>query len=196
MPRVTALTPDRAGSQVLVELDGTPWRRIPVEAAVRAGLATDLELRRADLRRLRRELRRGEALDVAARALRHRDRSRATLSARLTAAGISPWAREQALDALTHAGIVDDERFAAGRARALAARGSGDALIRADLAAAGVSEAEANRAIASLAPERERAIELAEERGRTVATARWLGRKGFGQDAIEAALPTFVADWS
>jgi SOS response regulatory protein OraA/RecX len=183
VPRVTALTSDRTGSHVLVELDGAPWRRIPVEIAVGVGLGTHAELGRPELRRLRRELRRGEALDAAVRALRHRDRSRAMLRERLVGAGIAPWACEQALDALTRAGIVDDARFARGRARALADRGSGDALIQADLLAAGVSEAEVTRTIAAA-------------RGATIATARWLARRGFGEEAIEAALPTFIADQS
>lgn len=196
MPQVTALTPDRTGNHVLVELDGAPWRRIPVEIAVRVGLATKVELGRAELRQLRRELRRGEALEVAARALRHRDRSRATLRARLAGAGIAPWACEQALDALARAGVVDDGRFARARADALAARGSGDALIRADLLASGVSAPETTRAIGQLDPERERALRLAAARGESPATAHWLARRGFGDDAIEAALPRFVADES
>lgn len=196
MPRVTALTPDRTGSHVLVELDGAPWRRIPVEIAVRVGLATDAELGRAELRRLRRELRRGEALDAAVRALRHRDRSRATLRARLVGVGIAPWACDQALETLARAGIVDDERFARSRARTLADRGSGDALIQADLLAAGVSEPKAMRTIGELEAERERAIRLAAARGASVSTARWLARRGFGEESIEAALPTLVADES
>ena len=193
MPQVTALTPDRTGSRVLVELDGEPWRRIPVEVALRVGLATHAELERTDLRRLRRELRRGEALDAAARALRHRDRSRATVRARLLASGIAPWACEEALDALTRAGVLDDARFARARARALADRGSGNALIRADLIAGGVAGAQTDVAIAELEPERERAIGLAATRGHSVATARWLARRGFGEESIEAALPSTVA---
>jgi SOS response regulatory protein OraA/RecX len=196
VPQVTALTPDRAGKHVVVELDGAPWRRIPVEVAIRVGLATEVELGRAELRRLRRELRHGEALEIAARALRHRDRSRATLRARLAGAGIAPWACEQALDTLVRAGVVDDERFARTRAEALARRGSGDALIRADLLASGVSVSAATRAIDELDSERERAIRLAAARGASTATARWLARRGFGDDAIEAALPRFVADES
>jgi regulatory protein len=196
VPRVTALTPDRTGSHVLVELDGAPWRRIPVEIAVRVGLASHAELGRPELRRLRRELRRGEAIDAAVRALRHRDRSCAALRARLLGAGIAPWACEQALETLARAGVVDDERFARSRARVLADRGSGDALIEADLAAAGVSEPEAARTIGELEPERERAIRLAASRGESMATARWLARRGFADDAIEAALPTLVADGS
>ncbi len=194
MPLVTALTPDRAGNHVLVELDGAPWRRIPIEIAVRVGLATEVELGRIQLRELRRELRRAEAVEVAARALRHRDRSRETLRARLSDAGIAPWACEHALDTLARAGVVDDERFARSRADTLAARGSGDALIEADLLAAGISGPATTRAIQELDPERERALRLTAARGESEATARWLARRGFGHDAIEAALPRLVAD--
>jgi SOS response regulatory protein OraA/RecX len=196
VPRVTGLTSEPAGTHVGVELDGAPWRRIPLEVAVRAGITADKELERADLRRLRRELRRAEALDIAARALRHRDRSRGALSARLAAARIPPWAREQALETLAQAGIVDDGRFAVGRAQALASRGCGDALIRAELAGAQVAELDVRAAVDSLEPERERAIELARVRGQSLATARWLARKGFDEESIEAALPALVADWS
>jgi regulatory protein len=196
VPRVTALTPDRGGLQVVVELDGTAWRRIPLEVAVRVGLARESELSRGDLRELRRELRRAEARDAAAKALVHRDRSRASLFARLRAAGIAPWAADQALDTLERAGIVDDERFARLRAATLAARGSGDALIEHELLTARVSETHVRAAIAALDPEPERAIRVTAGRGESAATARWLARRGFGQDAIEAALPTLVADES
>ena len=194
MPRVTALRPDRAGKHVLVELDGAPWRQIPVEVALRVGIAAEVELGRAELRQLRRELRRSEALEAATRALRHRDRSRATLRARLNAAGIAPRAAEEALHTLARAGIVDDERFAHARAAALAARGSGDALIQADLLAAGISGDPAAAAIAALEPERERALRVVAVRGETIATARLLARRGFAVEAIEAALPKLVAD--
>jgi regulatory protein len=193
MPHVTALKPDRAERYVVVELDGTGWRRIPVDAAVRAGLAIDVELGRPQLRHLRRELRRAEALETATRALRHRDRSRSALRARLRDAGIAPAACEDALDTLASAGIVDDDRFAVARANALAGRGSGDALIRADLTAAGVPDDIAAAALAALEPEHERAAGLVAARGESVATARWLARRGFGSDTIEAALPRLVA---
>lgn len=193
MPRVTALKPDRAERYVVVELDGTAWRRIPVDAAVRAGLALGVALGRPQLRHLRRELRRAEALEAATRALRHRDRSRGALRTRLRAAGIAPAACEDALDTLANAGIVDDDRFALARANALAQRGSGDALIRADLAAAGVPEHIVGTALEALEPESERARAVAAARGESVATARWLARRGFASEAIEAALPRLVA---
>ena len=194
MPRVTALRQDRARTHVLVELDGAPWRRIPIEIAVRTGLAVDVELDRPELRRLRRELRRAEALDLAVRALRHRDRSRATLRERLARAGVARAACEEALDTLTRSGIVDDERFARARANSLAARDSGDGLISADLLAAGVPDETTAAAIAELEPERDRAATVVAARGETMSTARWLAGRGFSEDAIEAALPRVVAD--
>jgi len=196
VPRVTALTAEPAGTHVVVELDGARWRRIPAEVALRVGLTRDSELGRGDLRTLGRELRRAEALAAATRALVHRDRSRATVLARLHAAGISRWAAGEALETLERAGIVDDGRFARSRASALAARGSGDALIEDDLRAAGVSDGDVQVALGALDPERERAIRVTATRGESRATARWLARHGFGQDAIEAALPTVVADES
>jgi regulatory protein len=193
VPRVTALAPGRAGTHVLVDLDGAPWRRVPLDVAVRSGLAVGSELGRPELRALRRELRRAEALDVATRALVHRDRSRATVRARLNEAGIAPWASEQALDTLERAGLVDDHRFARARAAVLAERGSGDALIQEELRGAGVSDEHVVDAIAALEPERERAMRAVARRGGSPATARWLARRGFGPDAIEAALPRVVA---
>ena len=193
MPRVTAVKPDRAERYVVVELDGAVWRRISIDAAVRAGLAPGVELGRPQLRHLRRELRRAEALEAATRALRHRDRSRGALRARLRAAGIAPAACEDALETLAGAGIVDDERFAVSRAAALAERGSGDALIRADLAAAGLSDDIVSAALEPLEPESDRAKAVTAARGESVATARWLARRGFASEAIEAALPSLVA---
>jgi len=193
MPRVTALKPDRAERDVVVELDDAPWRRIPVDVAVRAGLAPGVELGRPQLRQLRRELRRAEALEVATRALRHRDRSQEALLTRLRAAGIAPAACEDALETLARAGIVDDDRFAHARATALAERGSGDALIKADLDSAGVPTEVVDAAVGALEPERDRATALAAARGESVATARWLARRGFASESIEAALPSLVA---
>jgi regulatory protein len=193
VPRVTAIVSEPTGKHVLVELDGTPWRRVPRDVAVRTHLAVDSELDRAALRRIRRELRRSEALRAATRTLRHRDRSRGALRQRLLAAGISPWACEQALDTLAEAGFLDDARFAHERARVLAARGSGDALIRADLFGAGLGEAEVTDAVASLEPECDRAAAVVEVRGASGTTARWLARRGFCEEAIESSLPGLVA---
>jgi hypothetical protein len=116
MPTVTALREDRRG-RVAVELDGAPWRVLPVDVVVRAGISQGRSLDRPALRLLRRELRRAEALHVAGRALRHRDLSRRLLAERLERAAVSPAAAAESLETLERAGLVDDGRVACARAR-------------------------------------------------------------------------------
>jgi regulatory protein len=127
-------------------------------------------------------------LDLAISALRHRDRSTAELDARLAQRGVGRAEREEALETLERIGYVDDERFARTRAEQLAARGSGDALIRHDLEGRGIAVEHVEAALAGLEPERERAARITEHRGRSVKTARYLASRGFGPDALEAAV--------
>lgn len=134
-----------------------------------------------------------DPIDLAALALRHRDRSRAQVAARLAQAGVGDEARAEALETLERVGYLDDGRYAANRAAALAARGRGDAAIRHDLEAAGVAADAVEEAIAALAPEAERARTIAGRSGRTPMTAAQLARKGFSADAIEAAVGLDVA---
>jgi SOS response regulatory protein OraA/RecX len=191
--RVTALratTRDR----VAIELDGSPWRTVPTVAAVGAGLAVGRELDRPTARELRRLLRRAEALDVATRTLRHRDLSTAGVQERLARAGVPAPVREETLGVLDRAGVVDDNRYATTRARSLADRGYGDEAIRHDLDSRGVAVALVSRAIAGLPAETERAAEIVARRGPGARTARYLASKGFGDDAVEAAVGTPVAD--
>ena len=89
---------------------------------------------------------------------------------------------------MQRAGLVDDSRFAQSRAQALAERGKGDAAIRFDLRRQGVAEDEIDTAVASLEPERDRAERVIARRGAGVATARLLARRGFDEDAVEAAV--------
>jgi SOS response regulatory protein OraA/RecX len=174
-------------NRVAVEIDGNPWRVLPADVVVRAGLATGLALDRPTLRLLRRELRRAEALDVAARALRGRDLSREALALRLERAAVPPAAAEESLATLGRAGLVDDARVARSRARGLAERGYGDEAIRERLRAEGLEEHTAT-AVAELTPEAERAQTLITRRGQGPRTARYLAGRGFGEDAVEAAL--------
>jgi len=129
-----------------------------------------------------------EALGVAVRALQHRDRAAADVDARLERAGVGEDERRETLDALQRLGYVDDARFAASRAQALAARGHGDRAIRFDLQRQGVTSEDAEAAVAKLEPERARAEAIAARRGPGPATARYLARRGFGEDALEAAV--------
>ena len=188
-PRVTALTPSGPRG-VAVEVDGQPWRVVPREAAAAAGLAAGVELERAVLRTLRRELRRAEALGVAVGTLRHRDHTRASLEHRLAVRGVAPAARAEALEVLDRAGVVDDERHAHDRAALLAGRGAGDLLIADDLARRGVPEALVDTAVAAIEPEEERARRAVERLGLTPRTLRRLAAKGFREDTLEP----FVAE--
>jgi regulatory protein len=190
---VTALRARRPG-RVAVELDGAPWRVLPADVVVGVGLAVGERLDRARLRSLRGELRRREALAAATGALRHRDLSSRALDARLARRSVAPHERAAALQVLERAGIVDDTRFGATRARTLAERGWGDAAIRADLERQSVSDELIGPALESLPPEIERARALILRRGGGAATARWLARKGFGEEAIEAAARPGIAD--
>ena len=184
MAVVSALRELRNG-KVEVELDGAPWRRLPVDAVVRAELMVGRTLDREAARTLGRELRRSGALARATRALAAHDRSRRALDERLAAAGVPAAPRREALDTLAGAGLVDDARFAAGRAAVLAERGHGDAAIRFDLERQGVPDELVADALAALEPERERAKRLALRRGRGVRTARWLAARGFEPDTVE-----------
>jgi regulatory protein len=191
-PRVTALRPEQRG-RIAVELDGVRWRTVPADVAAAAGLIVGRELDRPALRELRRALRRFEALESATKTLRYRDASAQRLAQRLEAASVAPAARMEALDVLERAGLVDDARFAERRADALAERGFGDEAIRHDLEQQGVPAELRERAVAALPAETGRALAIVARRGPGSKTARYLAAKGFGEDAVEAALAGSVA---
>jgi SOS response regulatory protein OraA/RecX len=182
--RVTAVRPS-GPRRLAVEVDGRPWRVVPREVAATVGLAPGLELERAVLRALRRELRRAEALGVAVGALRHRDHTRASLERRLAGRGVAPAARAEALEVLDRAGVVDDARLAHDRAALLAGREAGDLLIADDLARRGVPAALVASAVAALEPEEERARRAVERLGLTPKTLRRLAAKGFREETLE-----------
>ena len=128
------------------------------------------------------------ALEVATRVLARRDYSERGLRERLRRAGVTDAEEEEALAALQQAGVIDDGRFAQARAQALAQRGKGDAAIRFDLRHQGVPAETAEAALASLEPESERAKRVIAQRGGGAGTARLLARRGFGDEAVEAAI--------
>lgn len=183
MPIVTALRPLR--DSVAVELDGCPWRTVPGAAAAEARLTVGCELDRERARTLGRALRRHRARDTAVRAVARRDHSRASLEARLERAGVRPRERGDTLAAAERAGLVDDARFAASRAQALGARGSGDLLVLQDLERHGIDERAARAALESLEPEPARAAQIAAARGLSARTLRHLAARGFSEEALE-----------
>jgi regulatory protein len=135
-----------------------------------------------------------DPIEIAARALQHRDRSRRQLDERLARAGVDDAGRAEALETLERVGYVDDSRYACARAASLAERGYGDHGIRHLLERDGVEPDTAAAALATLPPEHARAAALVARLGPGPKTAAHLGRKGFGDDAIEAAAePSFEA---
>jgi regulatory protein len=180
---VTALR-ERPRDRVEVQLDGAPWRVVPADAVVRAGLLVGRTLDRETARALARELRRSRALTDAVRALRHRDVSRRRLDERLARRGAGAEARADALATLERTGLVDDARVAASRARSLAERGYGDAAIRFALEGEQLAPELVAEAVAALEPERERVKTLLSDPSDRK-TLRRLAARGFAAETLE-----------
>ena len=128
MAVVTALRAQRPG-RVAVDLDGAAWRTLPAEPVLRAGLRVGVEIDRPTARRLRRELRRAEALAVAGRGY-----GDAAIAADLERRGVPREASVEALRALApeadRARKVVAERGAGTKtARFLASKGFGEEAI-------------------------------------------------------------------
>lgn len=197
-PVVTALRAHsrrgRVAGRVAVDLDGRPWRTVPLEAVVAAGLAVGRELDRASARALGRELRRVEARQVALRALRARDHTSVSLAQRLADRGTRPALNQETVEVARRAGLVDDRRFASERAALLARRGAGDLLIAHDLEHHGVPAAVVSIAIEGLEAEAARAALVMEARGRSARTARFLVAKGFSEATLEPLVAELAAD--
>jgi|SRR5581483_1953533 len=134
-----------------------------------------------------------DPLEIAAGALRHRDRSRREVDERLERAGVADEARAETLEALERLGYVDDARYAAARAATLAGRGRGDAAIRHDLEQRGVEGELVEGALAALEPEAGRARALVQRLGATPGTAARLARNGFAPESVEAAVGAEIA---
>jgi SOS response regulatory protein OraA/RecX len=192
-PTVTGLR-ERKRGRVAVELDGRPWRVLPVDAVVRAGLAIGRRLDRPRARELAHELRRAKALTAATRSLAASDRSHRALEQRLARAGHPAVAREEAIATLGRAGLLDDTRLAAGRAELLARRGYGDAAIRADLRRRLIPAAAAAEAVAALEPELDRVRPLLEGQSVTPALVRRLAGRGFSRDTLDEVLASFAQE--
>jgi SOS response regulatory protein OraA/RecX len=192
-PTVTGLR-ERKRGRVAVELDGAPWRVLPTDAVVRAGLGVGRPLDRSTARDLARELRRARALAQATRLLAASGRSRRELEQRLARARHSDSARAEAVGALERAGVLDDARLAESRAELLARRGYGDAAIRADLSRRLIPAEEAARAVAALEPELARIRRLFEGQAVTPALLRRLAGRGFSRDTLEEIASAFAQD--
>ena len=132
--------PDRHGAARAEARPGRRRARRPAVACAADGCGRTGRARgRAPARPAHGEGARARDSPGARRWPRRRDRSlratapRRALEQRLARAGHSAAAREDALESLGRAGLVDDVRLAESRAELLARRGYGDAAIRADL---------------------------------------------------------------
>jgi regulatory protein len=186
-PVVTRIS-DAGRGRVAVELDGSPWRVLPLETVARSGLDVGVAVDRPRARRVRAELRRSEALAVAARSLRYRDHSRRSLADRLARSHVDVTSGSEALITLERVGLLDDSRSALARATALADRDAGDLLIRADLEQHGFAESDVAAAIAALEPEATRVGQIVARRGVSARTIRRLLAKGFAADTLEGLI--------
>jgi regulatory protein len=128
------------------------------------------------------------ALDVATKALARRDFSERGLRERLERAGVDAAEAERVLARLRDEGVLDEARFAANRAHALAGRGKGDEAIRFDLEGQGLPGELIEAALGELEPERDRAERIVARRGRSSGTARLLAGRGFDSDVVEAVV--------
>jgi SOS response regulatory protein OraA/RecX len=190
---VTALR-ERKRNRVAVQLDGRPWRVLPTDAVVRAGLTVGRPLDRSTARELAREVRRAKALAAATRSLAASDRSQRALEQRLARAGHSAAAREDAIASLARAGAIDDARLAESRAELLARRSYGDAAIRADLRRRQIAPEVAASAVAALEPEVERLRRALENESVTPALLRRLARRGFSRDTLDEVASSFALE--
>ena len=129
-----------------------------------------------------------DALECALRALRHRDRTELEIGEHLRERGFSDDERVHAIDTLRRTGLVDDGRFAQGRASSLVGRGAGNALIRAKLSEAGVAHELVDDTLEAVEPEVTRARRIVAGRGGSPKTARYLYGKGLSQDVISAVV--------
>jgi SOS response regulatory protein OraA/RecX len=184
IPTVTGLRA-RKVDRVAVELDGKPWRLLPADVVVRAGLRAGRRLDRPIARRLARELRRAKALKAATRSLAATGRSQRDLEQRLARAGHSAEARDGAIAALCGAGLLDDVRLAESRAEVLARRGYGDMGIRIDLERRLIPAELAADAVAALEPELDRARRLITGQTVTPALMRRMSGRGFSRETLE-----------
>ena len=195
MPEITGLR-EVSASDVLVEFDGAPWRKIPLTAAARAGLRVGKRLEREDLRLLGRELRRAEALSKATRMLARRPLPRALLEERLEKKGVAPVALEEAVEVLEHAHYLNDRSYALDRAQSLAERGYGNAAARYILEQEKVGSGLIDEAVAALEPELERARAIARSVADRKRLLRRLSRRGFDSDVIEQVAGNEEGSWT
>jgi SOS response regulatory protein OraA/RecX len=134
------------------------------------------------------------ALEAGLASLRYRDLSVHELERKLVERGFGDEEREEVVATLRRTGLLDERRFAENRARSLASRGAGDALIQYELERAGVGGELVEEALEAVEPERERARAIIVRRGKGAKTARYLAAKGFAPEVVSDAIARIPED--
>lgn len=148
MARVTALEPDRTGGGVRVHVGGAAFGTVAPQDVRELGLEVGEALDGGRLSSLAARAEVFAARSVALRLLAARALPAREITRRLIRRGHARAAAEAAVDALVHAGLIDDAEFARHYARTRAQRFRyGPARLVADLRRLGVGEREAEAAV-------------------------------------------------
>ncbi len=140
------------------------------------------------------------AFDVALEALGRREKTRAALSALLTARGFAEDEVQAALERLEALGYLNEGRALSSRARAMLAVGRSRAHVVARLVEEGADEARAAQAVEDVSSERGQSDEqvaralLVRRRLVGAKAARFLASRGFDEALIRALVPGLDAD--
>ncbi len=193
-----------------VDIDGAGTFRLDAETVRALALVEGCEADAALVARIAGAAARRLGKTIALRLLQRRLRSQAELEAALRRRGVPPVSAVAVIGELTHAGWIDDARFAQAWVRdRLALRPCGGRRLRAELLAHGVTASVADDAVRSLVPrdvEAELALQQAQARlarfhrvPSTVARRRlagWLQRRGFAPEVIARTMRALDAGLS
>jgi regulatory protein len=191
-----------------VYLDGAYAFAVSDEGIVKHGLREGREIRSDDVDGILSEDEKRRAMDYALKLFGVRSRSTTELRQYLSRNEFSNTAAAHVVSRMAELGYLSDERFAADWAAALAAKGSGPELIRAELERKGIDSATIAETIARLrqdpAAEAERLKDIARRKLRTMkdtepkTAARrltgYLARKGYSIEAIRGALRDLIKE--
>lgn len=193
---ITAVHSRRGSKRREVDLDGSPWRAMPLAVLNAVGIASGDVIDPDDIAARILALEPAAARERAMRLLAYRDRSESEMRARLTDDGYTGDCVEETIKWLLDTGLLNDDRFAEQFARTLVVgRHYGRTRSLQRLRRSGLPDDVALRALDEIAPaedERERAALLARTLYRTGDSlerlASRLVRRGYAPgDALSAA---------
>lgn len=205
---ITAIEPQvKNPSRVSIFVDGEWALGVHAEVAVTAGLRVGQAVSVPDLQALARSEELCRARDTALQHLGYRARSRVELQRRLARKGYEPELIEEALEALSRSGLINDAEFSQSWVRArTGSRPMGPNRIAAELRQKGVERELIEQALEPVDPELELALALKvgrkkveQLRGEDVPIARRklasaLMRRGFSWEVSARVLDILLRD--